>query len=105
MKYYKDIRRCPLCGDRVERLGSVYLEFRCQNPECAAIIRFPSTGGMHPEEQIKRFNTRKDEHPEAEAIKEEILELFKDVNAYYNDSSRFDTLKKMLDKLTGGGDD
>ena len=32
-------------------------------------------------------------------MKEKILEYFKDVNLMYNDCTRFDTLKKMLDEL------
>lgn len=29
----------------------------------------------------------------------DILNYFKDINAYYNDSSRYDTLKRMLEDL------
>ena len=32
-------------------------------------------------------------------IKEEILNYFKDIDAMYNDSSRHETLSKMLDEL------
>ena len=31
--------------------------------------------------------------------REEILEYFKDINLAYNDCTRFDTLKRMLDEL------
>lgn len=32
-------------------------------------------------------------------IKHDILEIFKDINFMYNDSSKLDTLSKMLDEL------
>ena len=32
-------------------------------------------------------------------MKEEILEYFKDINFAYNDCTRYDTLKRMLDEL------
>ena len=32
--------------------------------------------------------------------KAEILEVFKDINYAYNDCTRYDTLKRMLDELT-----
>lgn len=32
-------------------------------------------------------------------IKEQILEHFKDINFKYNDCTKFDTLKRMLDEL------
>ena len=32
--------------------------------------------------------------------KEQILEYFKDVNKYYNDCTRYDELKRMLNELT-----
>lgn len=35
-----------------------------------------------------------------EEIKKQILEEFKDINYYYNDSTKYDTLKRLLDELT-----
>lgn len=32
-------------------------------------------------------------------MKEEILEYFKDINHAYNDCTRYDTLKRMIDEL------
>ena len=32
--------------------------------------------------------------------KEEILQTFSDINYAYNDSTKYDTLKRMLDELT-----
>ena len=37
--------------------------------------------------------------------KNEILEYFKDINHVYNDCTRYDTLKRMLDELQGPCDD
>lgn len=58
VKWYDDIKRCPICGGACQKLGSVYLEFRCQNEECEAIVRFPSEAKLTPEEQVERFNRR-----------------------------------------------
>lgn len=35
-----------------------------------------------------------------EEIKKQILEEFKDINYYYNNASKYDTLKRLLDELT-----
>ncbi len=58
IKFYKDIKRCPLCGGDIQKWGTVYLEFRCKNNKCQCRMHFPSNLNLSYDEQIDRFNNR-----------------------------------------------
>lgn len=60
---------------------------------------------LYKEEFGQVHMTRIKEVVNNDSMKEKILEYFKDINHAYNDCTKFDTLKRMLEQMEGTNND